>query len=179
MDQQSSPFAQVRVSRDTTWCSTFDPTTGITTRKVIRAEVVLSSKAVHVVWEASQAPSPSTFRIFYRRGVFKTTDVRDDPSIAPQAVRLHQNYPNPFNSMTVMSYELRVKSGVRLVVYDLLGREVATLVDEMQDARLNDVVGQAGFRSVQWDASGMASGVYYYKLLAGDRVETKKAVLIR
>jgi hypothetical protein len=108
-----------------------------------------------------------------------TTGVKERPSGIPRDLILRQNYPNPFNTTTVMSYGLRVKSWVRLVVYDLLGREVATLVDEMQDARLNDVVGQAGFRSVQWDGSGMPSGVYYYRLITGDRVETRKAVLIR
>jgi hypothetical protein len=99
-----------------------------------------------------------------------TNDVDERKQEMPTTTYLMQNYPNPFNTTTVMSYELRVKSWVRLVVYDLLGREVATLITGMQDA---------GFRSVQWDGSGMPSGVYYYRLFAGDRTETKKALLIR
>jgi hypothetical protein len=174
---------------DTAWCPLTD-LTPTTHYKVIIVDVALSTKAVHVVWEQNVAPSPSKFRIFYRRGRFQPTRVSELGVSVSDIVQLAQNYPNPFNSTTVMSYELGVKSWVRLVVYDLLGQEVATLVRGMQDARLNDVVGQAGFKSVQWDArlrpadsggqaSGMPSGVYYYRLIAGDRVETKKAILIR
>jgi photosystem II stability/assembly factor-like uncharacterized protein len=104
----------------------------------------------------------------------------------PLAGRLLQNYPNPFNPETVIRYELGVKSEVALVVYDMLGREVATLVREVQDA---------GIKSVKWDArlrpshsggqaSGMASGVYFYRLHVdtgerGSFTQTKKLVLVR
>jgi hypothetical protein len=111
-----------------------------------------------------------TLRIWYRRGVFKTTDVRHDPVPVPQEVHLEQNYPNPFNSMTVMSYELRVKSGVRLVVYDLLGREVATLISETKEP---------GKYSVEWNAEGVPTGVYFYRLFTEGGVLTRKAMIIR
>jgi hypothetical protein len=130
----------------------------------------VSSSAVHVVWSQLVGGNNGTFRIFYRRGRFLVSGLEGRSEGLPSIVRLNQNYPNPFNTTTVMSYELRVKSWVRLVVYDLLGREVATLITGMQDA---------GYRPVQWDGSGMPSGVYYYRLTAGNGAETKKALLIR
>ncbi|MBI5475480.1 MAG: T9SS type A sorting domain-containing protein [Ignavibacteriales bacterium] len=88
----------------------------------------------------------------------------------PMEFSLQQNYPNPFNPVTDIRYQISEISHVKLVIYDVLGREVATLVDEMQDA---------GFKSVSWDASKIPSGVYFYKLIAGNYVATKKMILIR
>jgi hypothetical protein len=83
---------------------------------------------------------------------------------------LAQNYPNPYNPTTVVSYQLPVAGAVRLVVYDILGREVAVLVDEKQGA---------GSYSAHWDARGFASGVYFYRLQAGEFAETKKMILMK
>ncbi|MBI5214140.1 MAG: T9SS type A sorting domain-containing protein [Ignavibacteriae bacterium] len=88
----------------------------------------------------------------------------------PNEFALYQNYPNPFNPSTVISYQLKVKSSVSLKVYDVLGKEVATLVNEIQDG---------GVKSVKFDGSALASGVYLYKLKAGDFSEVKKFVLIK
>ncbi len=88
---------------------------------------------------------------------------------APNGFALGQNYPNPFNPSTTIKYELPKASVVRLSVYDLLGREVSVLVDERRDA---------GVHQVQFDASGLASGVYLYRLQAGDFVQTRRLVLI-
>ncbi|MBI3195079.1 MAG: T9SS type A sorting domain-containing protein [Ignavibacteriae bacterium] len=88
----------------------------------------------------------------------------------PMRFSIEQNYPNPFNPVTVISYQLKVKSAVSLKVYDVLGREVATLVDEIQES---------GFKSVTWDATEFSSGVYYYKLLTDYYSETKKLLYIR
>lgn len=83
---------------------------------------------------------------------------------------LAQSYPNPFNSSTLILYTLPVSSFTSLRVYDLLGREVATLVSGHQPS---------GDHSVTWDASGVPSGVYFYRLQSGDRSETKRIVLLR
>jgi hypothetical protein len=91
-------------------------------------------------------------------------------SSVPSEIALLQNYPNPFNVTTVMSYELRVKSDVRLKVYDLLGREVATLAKEIQDA---------GFKSVTWDAGNLPSGLYVAQLTTGGRMYSTKMVLCK
>jgi glycosidase len=90
---------------------------------------------------------------------------------APPAVAgLDQNYPNPFNPTTVIRYHVPTTSEVRLAIYDLLGREVATLVNGLEPA---------GVHSVSWNAAGFASGTYFYRLRVGSFVETKKLLLIR
>jgi hypothetical protein len=97
------------------------------------------------------------------------TDV-DEKVHLPLRFGLSQNYPNPFNPATVIRYSLPVTSYVMLKMYNVLGQEVATLVNaEMKP----------GSYEVTWDASGMASGVYLYRLTAGSFVETKKLVLMR
>jgi hypothetical protein len=88
----------------------------------------------------------------------------------PEEFRLAQNYPNPFNPTTTINYELRTTNYVDLSVFNLLGQKVATLVSEKQ---------AAGKHKMQWNASGFASGVYYYRITAGNFTETKKLVLIR
>jgi hypothetical protein len=83
---------------------------------------------------------------------------------------LEQNYPNPFNSSSEIRYQISDIRYVRLVVYDLLGREVATLVDEAKPA---------GLYTVRFDGSALPSGVYLYRLRAGSFVETKRLTLLR
>jgi hypothetical protein len=83
---------------------------------------------------------------------------------------LLQNYPNPFNPVTIIRYELPKESNVSLRVFNMLGQEVAVLVDEVQ---------AAGHRSVEFNASGLPSGMYLYRLTAGDFVATKKLVLLK
>ncbi|MBI5472969.1 MAG: T9SS type A sorting domain-containing protein [Ignavibacteriae bacterium] len=91
----------------------------------------------------------------------------NDPS-SPQTFALHQNYPNPFNPTTEIRYQTSEVRYVSLKVYDLLGREVATLVNEVKPP---------GTYTVQWDASNQASGVYFYQLRAGGFAETRKLIL--
>lgn len=83
---------------------------------------------------------------------------------------LEQNYPNPFNPSTTIRYGLPVRSHVTLTVFSTLGQKVATLVDEMKDE---------GYHDVRFDGSGLASGVYFYRLSAGENVETKKLLIVR
>ena len=98
------------------------------------------------------------------------TNFSNISSEIPEKFSLSQNYPNPFNPRTVISYELRVTSFAKLIVYDVLGNEVATLVNDKQSA---------GTYSVEFDGSGFASGVYFYKLEAGEFSETKRMVLLK
>lgn len=90
--------------------------------------------------------------------------------LVPGVFELAQNYPNPFNPRSVIRYQLPMVSNVSLAVFDLLGREVAVLVDERK---------APGSYEVQFDASRFASGVYFYRLRAGDFVATKKMLLLK
>lgn len=88
----------------------------------------------------------------------------------PQAFVLEQNYPNPFNPATTINYQLPVNAAVTVKVYDLVGREVATLVNAEQ---------AAGKYSVHFNASELSSGMYFYQLKAGTSVSTKKMMLLK
>lgn len=83
---------------------------------------------------------------------------------------LSQNYPNPFNPSSSINYGIAKRSLVELIVYDILGREISTLVDEVK---------QPGFYKVTFDGSSLSSGVYFYQLIANDFIDTKKMVLIK
>ncbi len=96
-------------------------------------------------------------------------------NIIPEEYSLSQNYPNPFNPTTTISFSIpniasSFNSNVTLKIYDLLGREVNTLVNEVK---------QPGSYQVQFDASELSSGIYFYALSAGDFYQTKKLVLLK
>ena len=96
-------------------------------------------------------------------------------AVVPATFTLHQNFPNPFNPITTLRYDLPSNALVTLNIYDMLGREVAQLVNITQ---------QAGFKSVQWDGSDsmgkpVSAGVYLYQIQAGEFVKTKKMVLLK
>ncbi|MCC5908402.1 MAG: T9SS type A sorting domain-containing protein [Balneolaceae bacterium] len=95
---------------------------------------------------------------------------RDSQSEMPREVALNQNYPNPFNPTTQITYELPQHADVHLVVYDMLGREVATLVEGAVEA---------GVHSVNFDGANLSSGVYIYRLQAGNTVLSRKLTLIK
>ncbi len=88
----------------------------------------------------------------------------------PAIFNVAQNFPNPFNPITTIHYDLPQRSNVQITIYDLLGREITTLVSETQDA---------GYRSVRWDATNVASGMYFYQIKAGDYIQTKKMLLLK
>lgn len=101
--------------------------------------------------------------------VYYTTGI-ENPGVGIFTFALSQNYPNPFNPSTVIGYQLPAAGNVTLKVYDLLGREIASLVNEEKPA---------GEYEVEFNAGGLSSGVYFYRLKAGENVETKKMLLIR
>ncbi len=88
----------------------------------------------------------------------------------PISFSLNQNYPNPFNPSTQISYQLSENGIVTLKVFDMLGREVATLINEVK---------QAGSYTLDFDASELSSGIYIYQLQAGSNIETKKMMLVK
>jgi uncharacterized delta-60 repeat protein len=98
------------------------------------------------------------------------TRIDDDNINQPNDFVLYQNYPNPFNPTTTIQYVIPQRSNVTLKVYDILGNEVATLVNEEKER---------GVYAVNFDASLLASGMYLYRLQAGSFVETKKMILLK
>lgn len=120
------------------------------------------------VWikdEFTEVSSQDTFQLVYRSS---STDVKPDGTV--QEFRLLQNYPNPFNPATRITFTIHRMGSVRLSVYDVLGREVATLVNEVKSP---------GTYDVQWDASGQPSGIYFYKMEAGNLSAVRKMAFIR
>ena len=90
--------------------------------------------------------------------------------LLPQSLTLHQNYPNPFNPVTTIRYELPGRTGVRLTIYDVMGREVAVLTDDIRGP---------GVWEVNWAATAVASGIYFYRLQAGDQTITRKLMVLK
>jgi CubicO group peptidase (beta-lactamase class C family) len=98
------------------------------------------------------------------------SDIETNKAALPLQYTLRQNYPNPFNPVTMINYQLPMINDVDLSIYNILGQRVATLVNEKQ---------KAGSYQVEWDASGYASGVFYYRIEAGEFQDVKKMVLLR
>jgi len=96
--------------------------------------------------------------------------VKSEDSGLPTKYTLLQSYPNPFNPSTTIEYALPISGEVSLIIYNLLGEELARLVNGQQDA---------GFHKATWNASNMSSGIYFYRLTAGDFIQTKKMLLLK
>ena len=99
--------------------------------------------------------------------------IGDEP--IPTVFALHQNYPNPFNPVTTLRYDLPENGIVTIIIYDMLGRQVKTLINQTQDA---------GFKSVVWNATNdygkpVSAGIYLYQIQAGEYISTKKMVLLK
>jgi len=117
-----------------------------------------------------QAKTASSERFVLRIQGGTAVSNEQDMSL-PTEVALQQNYPNPFNPGTTINYQINVQTRVRLEVFDLLGRKVATLV--------NNEPQQAGYYSVRFDATALSSGIYLYRLETGSKVLLKKMTVIK
>ena len=98
-----------------------------------------------------------------------------DDNYLPEEFSLHQNYPNPFNPITTLRYDLPENGNVNIIIYDMLGRQVKTLINQTQDA---------GYKSVIWDATNdygkpVSAGIYLYQIQASEYMQTKKMVLLK
>jgi hypothetical protein len=100
------------------------------------------------------------------------TDVKTEKQFSqlPNQYTLEQNYPNPFNPTTTIEFKLPETSHVTLKVYDILGREVASLVNEVKSS---------GNYKINFNAGNLASGVYFYRIEAGKFIATKKLLLLK
>ncbi len=133
----------------------------------------ITNSGTQVTVEAADTTSPNTGVIpvngisFITSGV---TGVEQADNTIPENFSLQQNYPNPFNPTTQINYSIPSTQNVTLKVYDELGKEVATLVNKDQ---------AAGNYTVDFNASNLASGVYFYRIQAGDFVQMKKMILMK
>lgn len=100
----------------------------------------------------------------------QTVGINDGFVMLPSGFNLLQNYPNPFNGMTVISYSLPGFSHVKIEIYDILGRKLTSLLDMPQ---------AAGMHQITWNANDLPSGIYFYKLQAGDISKSKKTILLK
>jgi uncharacterized delta-60 repeat protein len=100
----------------------------------------------------------------------QVTGIRQNPSGIPKTFELSQNFPNPFNPSTIINYQLPRSSSVKLIVYDVMGREVKTLVNERQTA---------GSYQIEFDAGNYPSGVYFYVMKTMDFTDAKRMVLLK
>ena len=127
-------------------------------------------------WHAGDLPNGAYFCRMKAGGFEESTviwllkGIGTESEATPKGFALHQNYPNPFNPSTEICYALPSEGHVTLKVYNILGAEVAQLIDADQ---------KANFYTVRWDARGLASGVYFCRLKAGDFEKTIKMILLK
>ncbi len=122
------------------------------------------------VWLVYSKDSAGYSMLYAYGSLYSPAKIKKIGTETPEGYSLEQNYPNPFNSMTRIKLQVASYKFVKLVVYDLMGREVRTLVNE----RL-----EAGEYEVRFDGGDLSSGVYFYQLRAGDFSETKKMLLTK
>ncbi|MGE5859408.1 MAG: T9SS type A sorting domain-containing protein, partial [Ignavibacteria bacterium] len=113
--------------------------------------------------------STNTVSNYFALSSQSVTTVENNGNV-PSKFALEQNYPNPFNPATTIKYSIPVSEFVRVKIYDVLGKEIATLVNREQ---------AAGSYKVEFDGSRLASGIYLFKLQTNNFVETKKMVLTK
>ena len=134
----------------------------------------ISGMSIDSLVEAYQDDARLQFIGTYRPYPFNKWKVvatrADSDPVLPETFSLNANYPNPFNPVTTISYDLPGQIDVRLEVFDIVGRHVATLVDEIQPP---------GTYQVSWDASGVASGAYFYRITAGDVIQSRQMMVIK
>ncbi|UCF62768.1 MAG: T9SS type A sorting domain-containing protein [bacterium] len=118
----------------------------------------------------TQIDSARNFMFNALEELIQVSKITEESKLKLSGFRLVQNYPNPFNPVTVIGWHLATNSTVKLTVYNITGQKVAILVNEKQPA---------GYHSFVWNASQMASGVYLYRLQAGDHIEARKMMLLR
>lgn len=109
-------------------------------------------------------------KIFYYGLDSVTVDVSDEGNVIVKQFKLFQNYPNPFNPSTKIKYQIPTQEKVLIKIYDVLGREVKTLVNEIKSA---------GIHEIEFNASSFASGVYFYRISAGNYADIKKIILLK
>jgi hypothetical protein len=141
---------------------------------IVKDSLSDSTKA-HLVFTEAMAADSSIMMLPFEFingeiSISPSVGVKETPNISPIKFELHQNYPNPFNPSTTIQFDIPKAAFVTLKVYNVLGQEVATLVNEKREA---------GRYEVEFDGSKLTSGVYFYRLQAGSFVQTRKMILLK
>lgn len=159
--------AVVRLSQDrgNTWCPVFDLTPDTIGGGL--PHVAFSTTALQCVWVAYEN---SHFIVNHRRGELLPVAVDEQFDQMPSKFMLEQNYPNPFNGITRVRYGLPRREYVSLKIYNLLGEDIATLVDGQTEA---------GWHEAVWEPAGVSSGVYLLRLIMGKYTTTEKVLYVR
>jgi hypothetical protein len=139
----------------------------IDTNGSLNPSVAVSGSVVNVVWRDTRNGSTE---IYYKRNPTGNVGIQNISTEIPSEYSLGQNYPNPFNNTSNLKFEILNLGYVKLVVYDIQGREVQTLVNEAL---------QPGTYETTFDGSMLSSGVYFYKISTGDYSETKRLTLLK
>ena len=128
------------------------------------------------IWFAWCDPRDGGMNIYTRQMSYSPTDVDpDEPTLIPSGFSLEQNFPNPFNPSTIIEFTISAKGRINISVYDLLGRKITTLTDRVYSS---------GHHRLIWDGRDshgqqVSSGIYFYKMTAGEKQHSKKMLLIK
>ena len=125
------------------------------------------SDDIHLRWETE---GQRVAKVIHLSGVTDSAYLGIDESIIPSGFSLSQNYPNPFNPVSKIKYSIPQTSPVQLKVFDILGNKITTLVNKEQTA---------GSYEVEFNGSDLASGIYFYRLNAGEFTSVKKMLLLK
>ena len=132
------------------------------------SSVAVSGSVVHVVWRDER---DGNYEIYYKRNpTGNSIGITNISTEIPSAFSLSQNYPNPFNPTTNIRFGVQSSGFINIKIFDILGREISTLVNEQL---------KPGTYEVDWDGSGFTSGVYFYTMRTGSYTETKKMLMIK
>jgi hypothetical protein len=162
-------FFRVQISTDTSFSNIIFDSTNVTTSILQVKHLLPQTKYFWRIQSFGKEGGATGWSQVWNFVTQSTVFVEDDADV-PLSFSLEQNYPNPFNPTTKISWQSPVSSRQVLKVFDVLGNEIVTLLDKEMEA---------GYHSVNFDASELPSGVYFYQLRAGSFVETKKMMLLR
>lgn len=162
---------EVRISSVARYDTNFVPSIHFDNDNYTRALYHFNEATGDIVYDSSGNNNNGTiYGAIWSNDVPGVTGVTEEAMDKPEKFLLYQNYPNPFNPSTSIEYQIHEPSFVTLKVYDVLGKEIITLVNQEK---------QIGSYDVEVNATGLPSGIYFYKLQAGSFVQTKKMVVMK
>jgi len=161
---------RIAISTDSTFASAVLDTSGIiNSHYMVPAGKLLNNNSYFWKVKAINAGGASNWSTVWRFSV-NVVGINSISTVLPTKYKLYNNYPNPFNPATKIKFDLPKNGFTKLIIYDITGREITVLVN----SNLN-----AGTYEYQWNASNLSSGVYFYRLEAGEFLEVKKMILIK